>query len=75
MIALMMLPILFLGKHLYQWWAFPNAASTWNAYKAGIMSQEQMLTTNSKHTMLSPSGGMGAVPAGDGLHVLRYLAA
>jgi len=56
-VAVMMLPILFLGKHLYQWWAYPNPEATWNAYKAGIMSQEQMLTANAKHTMLSPTAG------------------
>jgi hypothetical protein len=56
-VALMMLPILFLGKHLYQWWAYPNASATWDAYKAGILTQEQMLTANAKHAMLSPSAG------------------
>ena len=56
-VAVMMLPVLFLGKYLYQWWAYPNAAATWQAYKAGIMSQEQMLTANAKHTMLNPSAG------------------
>jgi len=57
-VALMMLPVLFLGKHLYQWWAYPNAAATWDAYKAGIMSQEQMLTANAKHAMLSPTAAV-----------------
>jgi hypothetical protein len=57
LVALMMLPILFLGKHLYQWWAFPNAQATWNAYQNGLMTQEQMLTANAKHTMLSPLSG------------------
>ena len=56
-VALMMLPVLFCGKYLYQWWAYPNPAATWQAYKAGIMSQEQMLTANAKHTMLSPTSG------------------
>ncbi len=53
-VALMMLPILFLMKHLYQWAAFPNPAATWKAYQAGLMTQEQQLTANAKHTMLSP---------------------
>jgi len=56
-VALMMLPILFCGKYLYQWWAYSSPAATWQAYKAGIMSQEQMLTANAKHTMLSPTAG------------------
>src|SRR5476649_2330177 len=57
-VAVMFLPILFLGKHLYQWWAYPNAAATWNAYKSGIMSQEQMLTANAKRAMLSPTAAV-----------------
>jgi hypothetical protein len=54
-VAVMMLPVLFLGKHLYQWMAYPTSAATWDAYKAGIMTQEQMLTANAKRAMLSPS--------------------
>ncbi len=41
-------------KHLYQWAAFPNAQATMEAYKNGLMTQEQMLTANAKHAMLSP---------------------
>jgi hypothetical protein len=58
MIALMLLPILLLMKHLYQWAAFPDAAATLQAYKAGLMTQEQQLTANAKHTMLSPSAAV-----------------
>ena len=57
-IILMLLPILFLMKHLYQWAAFPNAAATLNAYKQGLMTQEQQLTANSKHTMLNPTAAV-----------------
>jgi hypothetical protein len=55
LVILMLLPILFLMKHLYQWAAFPNPEATWNAYKQGLMTQEQQLTANAKHTMLSPA--------------------
>ena len=51
----MVLPVLFLMKHLYQWAAFPNASSTLWAYKNGYMTQEQQLTANAKHTMLNPT--------------------
>jgi hypothetical protein len=54
LVALMMLPVLFLMKHLYQWAAFHTREQTWNAFQAGIISQEQELCINLKHTMLSP---------------------
>jgi hypothetical protein len=53
-VALLMLPILFLMKHLYQWAAFPTLQGKLNAYHAGLMTQEQMLTAQSKVTMLNP---------------------
>lgn len=53
-LILMTVPILLLMKHLYQWAAFPNAAATLQAYKQGLMTQEQQLTANSKHSMLNP---------------------
>ena len=40
-VVLMMLPVLFLMKHLYQWAAFTTPAETWNAFQAGILTQEQ----------------------------------
>ena len=55
LVALLMLPILFLMKHLYQWAAFPTALDKLNAYKAGLMTQEQQLTAQSKVTMLNPT--------------------
>jgi hypothetical protein len=57
-IILMLLPILLLMKHLYQWAAFPDAAATLQAYKQGFMTQEQQLTANSKHTMLNPTAAI-----------------
>jgi hypothetical protein len=54
LVFLMLLPILFLMKHLYQWAAFPNAKETAEAYARGLMTQEQMLTANLKHAMLNP---------------------
>jgi hypothetical protein len=50
----MLLPVLFLMKHLYQWAAFSNPKETAEAYAKGLMTQEQMLTANAKHAMLSP---------------------
>jgi hypothetical protein len=55
LVALMFLPIIFLGKHLYQWMLYPTVASENNAYKNHWISQEQALTANAKHAMLNPS--------------------
>jgi hypothetical protein len=57
-VIVMLLPVLLLMKHLYQWAAFPNTAATLQAYKNGLMTQEQQLTANSKHTMLNPTGAV-----------------
>jgi hypothetical protein len=54
LVAAMLVPVLFLMKHLYQWAAFPDVAATAKAYAQGLMTQEQMLTANAKHAMLSP---------------------
>ena len=53
-VAILMLPILFLMPHLYQWAAFHTTQQTWAAYQAGIITHEQQLCINYKHTMLSP---------------------
>jgi hypothetical protein len=58
LVALMVIPVLFFMKHLYQWAAFPNAQATLEAYKDGLMTQEQMLTANAKHAMLSPTSAI-----------------
>ncbi len=54
LVALMFLPVLFSMKSLYQWAAFHTPEQTWNAYKQGLISHEQQLCINLKHTMLSP---------------------
>jgi hypothetical protein len=58
LVAAMVIPILFFMKHLYQWAAFPDARATAAAYAKGLMTQEQMLTANAKHAMLSPTSAI-----------------
>jgi len=53
-----LIPILFWGKHLYQWFAFPTAQSKLDAYHAGLMTHEQQLTAQSKVTMLNPTSAV-----------------
>jgi hypothetical protein len=55
LVALMFLPIIVLGKHLYQWMLYPDAASTANALANGWITKEQALTANFKRPMLNPS--------------------
>jgi hypothetical protein len=55
LVALMFLPILFFGKHLYQWIRFPDAASTNDALMHHWISKEQALTANFKRPMLNPT--------------------
>ncbi len=55
LVVLLFIPLIFFAKHLYQWAAYPNAAATLEAYKKGLMTQEQMLTANAKHVMLNPT--------------------
>ena len=57
-LIVMLLPVLLLMKHLYQWAQYPNASATLWAYKNGLMTQEQQLTANSKHTMLNPTAAV-----------------
>ena len=54
LVAAMLVPILALMKHLYQWAAFPDAKATAWAFANGYMTKEQQLTANAKHAMLSP---------------------
>jgi hypothetical protein len=54
LVALMFLPIIFLGKHLYQWMLYPDAASTANALANHWITKEQALTANFKRPMLNP---------------------
>jgi hypothetical protein len=58
LVFLMIIPVGIFGKHLYQWWAFPNAAATANAFKMGLMTKEQQLTANAKHTMFNPASAI-----------------
>ena len=53
-VALLMLPILLLAPHLYQWAAFHTTQQTSQAYRAGILTHEQQLCINDKHSMLNP---------------------
>ncbi len=53
-VAILMLPILFLMPHLYQWAAYHTPAQTLAAYQQGLISHEQQLCIDLKHTMLSP---------------------
>lgn len=53
-IAVMMIPILLLAPHLYQWAAYHTTQQTLAAYHAGILSHEQQLCINLKHSMLNP---------------------
>ena len=57
-VILMLLPVLLLMKHLYQWAAFSNPAATLQAYHQGLMTNEQHLTADSKHTMLNPTAAV-----------------
>lgn len=54
-VALLMLPILFLAPHLYQWVAFHTVQQTQAATRAGTITYEQALCINDKHSMLNPS--------------------
>jgi len=56
LVALLFVPILFpvLGKHLYQWVAYPSAEATQTAFAHGIIDKEQALTANFKRPMLNP---------------------
>src|SRR5258708_35896443 len=53
-VGLMFVPIVFLWKHLYQWAAFPTAATTAQALANHWISLEQALTANAKRSMLNP---------------------
>ncbi len=55
LVALMFLPVIVFGKHLYQWMAYPTQESTEAAFKQGLIDKEQALTANFKRPMLNPS--------------------
>ncbi len=54
LVALMIVPVLILMKHLYQWARFPNSAETAQALAHHEITLEQALTINAKHIMLNP---------------------
>jgi hypothetical protein len=54
-LILMLVPVLLMMKHLYQWAAFPTTQDKLTAYHNGLMTQEQQLTAQSKVAMLNPS--------------------
>ena len=58
LVALMILPIGLLMKHLYQWALYPNAAATAHAFAIGDMTKEQQLTANAKHAMFNPTSAV-----------------
>ncbi len=54
LVALMLVPILFFMKHLYQWALYPTTEATAQALAAHAINAEQALTANAKRAMLSP---------------------
>lgn len=54
LVALMIVPIGLFAGRLYQWWAYPNAQATAQAFAKGLMTREQQLTANAKHAMFNP---------------------
>jgi hypothetical protein len=55
LVGAMLLPVLLLMKHLYQWAMFPTSHATAWAYANGFMNKEQQLTADAKRAMLNPS--------------------
>ena len=58
LVALMVVPIGLLMRHLYQWARYPNPTATARAFAAGEMTKEQQLTANAKHAMFSPGSAV-----------------
>jgi len=54
LVALMLVPVLFFMKHLYQWARYSTPEMAMQAVKDHEVSLEQALTMNAKRTMLSP---------------------
>jgi hypothetical protein len=59
LVAVMLLPVIAFGKHLYQWMAYPDTESTNNALEQGLINKEQALTANFKRPMLNPHALIG----------------
>ncbi len=58
LVALMVVPVGLFAGRLYQWWAYPNAKATAAAFAEGVMTKEQQLTANLKHTMFNPASAI-----------------
>ena len=58
LVALMIVPVGLFAGRLYQWWAYPNAKATAAAFAEGVMTKEQQLTANLKHTMFNPASAI-----------------
>ncbi len=54
-VAVLMLPVLLQMPKLYKWAAFHTPDQTLAAYKQGLLTQEEQLCINLKHTMLNPA--------------------
>src|SRR5438067_1976365 len=54
LVAVLFIPVVVLGKHLYQWMAYPTQESTQAALAQGIINKEQALTANFKRPRLNP---------------------
>jgi hypothetical protein len=53
-IIVLLLPILFLMRHLYQWAAWTTPSATLAAYHQGLLTNEQHLDIDYRHVMLAP---------------------
>jgi hypothetical protein len=56
LVALMLVPILVLAKHLYLWAAYTTPALTAQGLASHEITKEQALTLNAKRSMLNPGG-------------------
>ena len=59
LVGVMLIPVLVLAKHLYQWAAYPDAAAARDAFARGLVTKEQELTLIAKYAMLRPSAVWG----------------
>ncbi|HLI75520.1 MAG TPA: hypothetical protein VKV02_01145 [Acidobacteriaceae bacterium] len=53
-VGILFLPVLFLMKKLYLWATYNTPEETLSALNQGLISKEQQICINLKHTMLSP---------------------
>jgi hypothetical protein len=54
LVVLMFLPIGLLMKHLYLWSRYTSVDATMQAMRNHVITEEDMLTANAKHSMLNP---------------------